>query len=1050
MKKVEIEILQINQKETTLTNQPVNQFLGNVDFSSPVGSNYTSTYPGVGDNNWQLAYKNNLPINNNWKTFNVNAAPPIGVIATAQPQVVGSEMRLYTQSTNISQTTISGIYQMITGATPGNQYTCTFEISSLPVNMAGLFLVFGIPHFAFQTNTQNANQYDSGGGVYREDFYAPFSATNMPNGNISVFNDAVFIQVMNLSVGTNSFEFTWGSNPNAPFGVGMIGSNGTNNLQYIGIDEIKVENNSTQNVTVIDDLASTIGRLDLTDSQNFPLSLTYAVADGSNFESIFGDYSKTFKVPATKNNIKLLGHIQNEKIIDSKNITMFKNCRILVDGIEFANGKLKVSSSQQRKDPELFECVFYGGNSDWGSQIKGRRMCDLITELGDGTNTYNLLYDYPDIEATWTLNNAQTDIVYPLVSVGDFYPGGTPAVVNMFDTDASEQDWRAYFYVRNLIKYIFKPTGYRIESDFLDTYKGGWFKRLICQFQWGKNDGDNLSEAATIEYEDGPSSGSWSDINMIVGTGTSGGSSDTGFQPLGSTPAQPGLQFETLITDDFGQFSSDFYTGSATGQITIALDGKMNYDCSINFVTGAGMSGSAPWNSPVGQTGGFLHNSFVRVQRFSTLTGATTTLAQASASYQSGASYTSSYWTHQTVAVNTGWTFVNAGDKIWCEVRTTGFVPGSMTNNSSPWVSGVVKDNVTNGRTRFKMEFNAQEIPIGSRYKLHELMPCSVKQTDFLKGIAHMFNLYFYTDTTKKIVYIEPFDKFYKSPTEAYNWDDKVDYSKPIIDKYNTGLTNEILFKYKKDSNDKILPWYEKQEFKEYPYYSFYYNNVLNGVPGFTTFENPLFTGTLMEYDNDTNGDPGSGDANNIPVMAKEITAYAKRGTPDRPSQGNFGIKILWYNGKVSQTTNEVGFWKRQTGASSFIGSNFYPRAVFVDKTNDTSLTGNLTFAEQTNLSYGDEFKSNTFSPAILLPGLVSRYWSNMLDQLYLSPKVRTLSVNIKIRDILNLDFKRLIYMNGSYWRLIKILEFAPAKDIVTKIECLQWIEAPMPNRKQN
>lgn len=40
--------------------------------------------------------------------------------------------------------------------------------------------------------------------------------------------------------------------------------------------------------------------------------------------------------------------------------------------------------------------------------------------------------------------------------------------------------------------------------------------------------------------------------------------------------------------------------------------------------------------------------------------------------------------------------------------------------------------------------------------------------------------------------------------------------------------------------------------------------------------------------------------------------------------------------------------------------------------------------------------------------------------------------------------------MNGSYWRLIKILEFAPAKDIVTKIECLQWIEAPMPNRKQN
>ena len=36
------------------------------------------------------------------------------------------------------------------------------------------------------------------------------------------------------------------------------------------------------------------------------------------------------------------------------------------------------------------------------------------------------------------------------------------------------------------------------------------------------------------------------------------------------------------------------------------------------------------------------------------------------------------------------------------------------------------------------------------------------KQIDFIKGIAHAYNLQMTTDESTKTVYIEPFDIFYK------------------------------------------------------------------------------------------------------------------------------------------------------------------------------------------------------------------------------------------------------------------------------------------------
>jgi len=56
------------------------------------------------------------------------------------------------------------------------------------------------------------------------------------------------------------------------------------------------------------------------------------------------------------------------------------------------------------------------------------------------------------------------------------------------------------------------------------------------------------------------------------------------------------------------------------------------------------------------------------------------------------------------------------------------------------------------------------------------------------------------------------------------------------------------------------------------------------------------------------------------------------------------------------------------------------------------------------------------------------------------NPRVRTLQVNLKIKDIINLDLRKLIYIDGDYWRINKISDYAPLTNKTTKVELVKWI----------
>jgi hypothetical protein len=64
-----------------------------------------------------------------------------------------------------------------------------------------------------------------------------------------------------------------------------------------------------------------------------------------------------------------------------------------------------------------------------------------------------------------------------------------------------------------------------------------------------------------------------------------------------------------------------------------------------------------------------------------------------------------------------------------------------------------------------------------------------------------------------------------------------------------------------------------------------------------------------------------------------------------------------------------------------------------------------------------------------------------MIEQLKQSPRIRTVYINLKITDILNLDVRKLVYLDDSWWRINKVSEYSPANNQSTAVELIQWLD---------
>jgi hypothetical protein len=824
---------------------------------------------------------------------------------------------------------------------------------------------------------------------------------------------------------------------------------------------------------------SILGSLDVSSHSDFPLALTFTIADIRDINSRKGTFSKTFKIPATKNNNRIYKSYYYSNSTSQNNVLNKKNCRILVNNIFAIEGLLQLNAIGGADKPEYYSCVFFGNNISWASAIDEKLLKDLGTN-GDGWDNLNgktgsnLEIKKTDIVATFSQDDASgsSPVVYPVTSYGDFNPTGEEQTIQLLDTayDAGHTgtnvnsvgyvgsvtnpnrynapepvvDWRPCIWVYDVFKEIFAQAGYKISSTFIE---GNIFKKLLFALPNFKyNNAGERYDANSLESSF-KNSGFVKTFNYSV-SNTLSVVTQNYFINLNNTSAN----YEyTLNTSGFN---------GSTGAYTVPEFGFYN----INLLRMGFIYKNPVFNNTnrITITQAVLRiivktvgESHWRILAQTSITPEIIIL-QANPSTHEGRNYFGNEINDDTRY------FLNKGDTVRTQIHlkyktlpsTSGTYDASFDldlygsqeiNVASP------SANIPNGR--YDVKFQPEYVAYGQTYNLKDVINKEYKQIDFIKGIAHAFNLQLTTEESSKTVYIEPFDTFYKPLAEAVDWTYKVDRSKDYVDTWvKSSLKRELIFKYKSDDKDAKVKQRSLDYFKEiqdeYPYFETLDDTFDKGK---SEFENPFFAGTFNAADVDISSNP-----NPQPYIAclwQEIegNAFISPNSTSRPDKGFEFLPRLLYWKKYSPDIGGATCLKyatAQTWDTTYAGifadanitgvfvSNVFPQATSYNR--DDSSSPVLSYGNVWVRDYDDA--NNTYGTYSIGKGLFQTYYKSMIEMIKENPRVRTLEVNLKIQDIINLDFRKLVYIDGDYWRINKINDYLPLKNTTTKVELVKWI----------
>ena len=916
-------------------------------------------------------------------------------------------------------------------------------------------------------------------------------------GAVNYFNDissqslvigrtySLSFQITNYS-GTGNMGFS--TNGGVPIGARFAGNtSGIQSFTFVATttgypDLFGRDTNAgrVSSISIIDESAndwdnSVVGELDVTDHSDFPLAMTFQISDIKDLTSTSGDYSKTFKIPATKNNNKLLKHTYTPNIDTDVNLTENKKCRILVNNLFSVKGLIKVTGvGGYGETPSYYDCVFFGSNLSWADDLSNKYM----NELDWGVDGQDLEYNKTSIMATWQdedCDSSTSPIVYPIVSYGKYNPDGQQKTIQLLDTASTQPitngstgyygfddyndsyetpnpsaDWRPAVFVKDTLEKIFSQVGdvgYSINSTFMET---DMFKKLVWLLPNFKY---NNAEEQYDEYS----------VESNFTNGVSMSATGSGFPVI----TEDGIQrlYEGALEQDDGNY---FWSGAgrelleidAATNLNITLDEGSYVDSTTHYITigeygyyDINLSGIQSKIARAYKGGGDdveIDQIDTRINLELQTVGQTSWIIINSSEYYHVINQDVDFDTDASTSyenmpsINMQGTWLNKGDKIRLTLGTRLWCAQRNWQEFLVWIFFKSGSSST-----FDITLNSESVDYGQTYDLDKVINKDYKQIDFVKGIAHAFNLKMTTDETTKTVNIEPFNTFYKDYADAIDWTYKLDRSKQIEDKWiKSDLKRDVVFKYKSDSKDKKVErrgedWFDGIK-DEYPYQETLPKTFEKGE---SKYENPFFAGTYNTKDQDTTG-------------GQIDTAYSAvlwEGTPgstdtSRPPKGYEFLPRLLYWNKYSPPTAAAGFdikiaqvqtWASTTGfisanaANTFTTSNIYPQATSINR--DDSSSPILSYGNVSVRDYDDA--TGVYSSYSAGKGLFETYYKNMFEMFKAKPRLRTVYIDLKTTDIINLDFRKLVYIDGVYWRINKVVDYQPNKNQPTKVELVEWLQ---------
>ena len=171
-------------------------------------------------------------------------------------------------------------------------------------------------------------------------------------------------------------------------------------------------------------------RVDLMDAEL--ITLTQVIQDVKEIDKIFTDFSRTFNLPASKNNNRIFKHWYNDDVIGFDN-TIMSDAIIELNHLPFKEGEIKLEEVVMKNNkPSIYKVTFFGKTVSLNNLVGDDQLEDLnwLSNFDFTPNNTNILNGFENgIDVTVDSVSYTDAIIYPLLthtqqyiynSTGDF------------------------------------------------------------------------------------------------------------------------------------------------------------------------------------------------------------------------------------------------------------------------------------------------------------------------------------------------------------------------------------------------------------------------------------------------------------------------------------------------------------------------------------------------------------------------------------------------------------------------------------------------------
>ena len=742
------------------------------------------------------------------------------------------------------------------------------------------------------------------------------------------------------------------------------------------------------------------GFLDVKDGTAFPLN--FQIGDIRDVSKRQGNFSKTITLTGSKNNNNLLNHYYDVNIVEGTfNINALTTCAIIQDGLPIMEdcsmqltGVVKTQVTDGYEEQVTYEVLVKDSKADFFTAITNKELTDI--DFSD----FNHPYDAFNVVARFS-NTVVNGFKY-------FLPGSGDATYNT-------QEFKPAIFAKTYFDRIFQDAGFTYDWP---TMSYDRFEKLFIPYNGGTDNfdyNDYLVKAEKTLPTTINGANNWAGFSNIAAIATT----QTPATKINLTAWTELEDIQNIFNPLTGVYTTPFIISSANAQ---SYDYSVTMTYTLNVVNTSGVTcfGSvnniaAPvfYKPAIGVSAGtqpiIFSNLYTNASANATLLGVqnavqcplsipngTTTLLTQTVQTTIPLSYNLlNNLQSATIGLNVSQHYATinnvASVRNWRRLSPSGVAPASGQIQIQAVISNILITIVPSSTV----------VAIGGTIEVNDYVPKKIKQSDFIKGIFNMYNIYAQVDSTQpNKLLLQNRDDFYDSGAEV-DWTAKLAKDQEQNLSFLPELTSKkIILTYAADKDNPNTT----------------YTNATSNIYGQAE----------VIFDNE---------------YVKEVTTKAVLFSPTPVIKTIFGAFVPMIAGAAPETNIRILYDKTTAGQPLATCGQFYIYDYgSIGQINLTSypLVGHfddpLTPTFDINFAICDYYY---YQPSSLTENnLYNRYWRRTMGQIN-NGKMLTALFNLKEPDIQALKLNDKIRIDNSWWNINKVIDYDANAHKLTKVELI-------------